>query len=90
MAVTGSKYDEVLSYEDCRICQAACGLIERSNQKHVCKSGKVSINKSTEYIRHTKQVLPNTLKQSMGLGIATVVMCFEDIISPCTEMCSFA
>jgi len=69
MTVTGRKYDEVLSYEDCRICQAVCGLIERSNQKHACKSGKASINNSTEYIRHTKQILPNTPKQSMGLGV---------------------
>ena len=88
MAVIGRKCNEVLSYEDCRICQAACILIERSNQKYVCKSGKFAINNCTEYIRYAKEILPNTLKQLMGQGIATVVMCFEDI-SSCTEMRSF-
>jgi hypothetical protein len=42
--VIDKKCKEVLSYEDCRICQAACRLIEISNQKYVCNSGKITIN----------------------------------------------
>jgi hypothetical protein len=63
-----------MSYEERGLCQLACGLIERSIQKYVCKSSKVSIKKLTEYLRRWKQILPNTLKRSMYLGTDIVVI----------------